>query len=273
MLDHFFDDFFLVSVPAEANTNAFCLRETFSSLGLTLDAEKSQLLSEAAQILGVVFCTSKLETERLLSLEPKPTRRNNLLIRRIMAEGQLNPTVAASLVGKFGFLCSTLFGKIGRACTGPIRARQYSSSLDFSLNPQITLSLRLMEYLALHCKPRSKMLNYTRHPLILYTDASDVEARGEDRWVLGAVLVDPNTDTITHTSWVFPTMWYRIGLQEVIIWAKLGSLPVPWLFLLGDPSFLRLNSSISWTTSQLPAILLKALAPLLIPLCLSAVIG
>lgn len=97
MLDHFFDDFFLVSVPAEANTNAFCLRETFSSLGLTLDAEKSQLPSEAAQILGVVFCTSKLETERLLSVEPKPTRRNNLrlLIRRIMGEGQLNPTVAA----------------------------------------------------------------------------------------------------------------------------------------------------------------------------------
>lgn len=61
-----------------------------------------------------------------------------------------------------------------------------------------------MEYFALHCKPRSKMLNYTRHPLILYTDASDVEARGEDRWVLGAVLVDPNTDTITHTSWVVP---------------------------------------------------------------------
>lgn len=206
MLDHFFDDFFLVSVPAEANTNAFCLRETFSSLGLTLDAEKSQLPSEAAQILGVVFCTSKLETERLPSVDPKPTRRNNLrlLIRGIMAEGQLNPTVAASLVGKFGFLCSTLFGKIGRACTGPIRARQYSSSLDFSLNPQITLSLRLMEYFALHCKPRSKMLNYTRHPLILYTDASDVEARGEDRWVLGAVLVDPNTDTITHTSWVVP---------------------------------------------------------------------
>lgn len=206
MLDHFFDDFFLVSIPAEANTSAFCLRETFSLLGLTLDADKSQPPSEAAQILGVVFCTSNLESERLLKVEPKPTRRNNLklLIRRILAEGQLNPTVAASLVGKFGFLCSTLFGKIGRACTGPIRARQYSTSLDFSLNPQITLSLKLMEYFAIECKPRSKMLNYTKHPLILYTDASDVEARGDNRWVLGAVLVDPNTDTITHTSWVIP---------------------------------------------------------------------
>jgi len=207
MLDHFFDDFFLVSVSPEANTSAFCLRETFKLLGLTLDPDKSQLPSEAAHILGVVFCTKKLESERLLLVEPKPTRRRNLqlLIRKILTDGELNPTVAASLVGKFGFLCSTLFGKIGRACTGPIRARQYSSSLDYTLNPQITLSLKLMEYFAVHCKPRSKMLNYQRSPLILYTDASDVESRGEDRWVLGAVLIDPNSDLVTHTSWVVPS--------------------------------------------------------------------
>ena len=207
MLDHFFDDFFLVSVSPEANTSAFCLRETFKLLGLTLDPDKSQLPSEAAHILGVVFCTNKLESERLLLVEPKPTRRRNLqlLIRKILADGELNPTVAASLVGKFGFLCSTLFGKIGRACTGPIRARQYSSSLDYTLNPQITLSLKLMEYFAVHCKPRSKMLNYQRSPLILYTDASDVESREENRWVLGAVLIDPNSDLITHTSWVVPS--------------------------------------------------------------------
>ena len=117
MLDHFFDDFFLVSVSPEANTSAFCLRETFKLLGLTLDPDKSQLPSEAAHILGVVFCTNKLESERLLLVEPKPTRRRNLqlLIRKILADGELNPTVAASLVGKFGFLC------LGRS-VAPVRA-------------------------------------------------------------------------------------------------------------------------------------------------------
>lgn len=265
MLDHFFDDFFLVSVPAEANTNAFCLREAFSLLGLTLDAEKSQLPSEAAQILGVVFCTSKLETERLPSVDPKPTRRNNLrlLIRGIMAEGQLNPTVAASLVGKFGFLCSTLFGKIGRACTGPIRARQYSSSLDFSLNPQITLSLRLMEYFALHCKPRSKMLNYTRHPLILYTDASDVEGRGEDRWVLGAVLVDPNTDTITHTSWVVPHYVVQNWAPRSNYMGQIGILTGPlalftWRSLLFKAQFIHFVDNISAASN-----LIKGFGPII----------
>ena len=38
MLDHFFDDFFLVSVPSEAATNSFCLREAFRLLGFTLDS-------------------------------------------------------------------------------------------------------------------------------------------------------------------------------------------------------------------------------------------
>ena len=49
------------------------------------------------------------------------------------------------------------------------------------------------------------MLNYQRSPLILYTDASGVESREENRWVLGAVLIDPNSDLVTHTSWVVPS--------------------------------------------------------------------
>lgn len=40
-------------------------------------------------------------------------------------------------------------------------------------------------------------------PLILYTDASDVPER-DPRFVVGAVLFDPETGSMQHTYWVVP---------------------------------------------------------------------
>ncbi len=49
------------------------------------------------------------------------------------------------------------------------------------------------------------MINCEHNPLIiLYSDASDVESRGDNRWVLGAVIIDPESDFISHTFWTMP---------------------------------------------------------------------
>ena len=48
LLDHFFDDFFLVSREKESQVAAFCLRESFTLLGFTLDPDKN-----AGSIRGV----------------------------------------------------------------------------------------------------------------------------------------------------------------------------------------------------------------------------
>lgn len=68
----------------------------------------------------MAFNTSALRLERALAVEPKPSRKENfqILVANILKQGQLTPSVAASLLGKFGFLCNTLFGKVGRFCTG-----------------------------------------------------------------------------------------------------------------------------------------------------------
>ena len=72
VLDHFFDDFFLVDWADEAAVCMFCIRESFQLLGYKLDPDKSQPPAAVAQILGVVFCTEALATERRLQVRANP---------------------------------------------------------------------------------------------------------------------------------------------------------------------------------------------------------
>ena len=190
LLDHFFDDFFLVSRERDSNTSIFCLQETFRLLGFVLDKDKSQLPREVAEVLGVALNTQAITSERRLLVQPKHTRKLNfgLLVDRILASNYLPPSLAASLVGKFGFLCSTMFGKVGRCCATSVRARQYSSSQDCSLDSDLRTSLMLMKLFMQLSPPRSLKLDSDPHPVLLYTDASDVPERLEGRWAVGVVI-------------------------------------------------------------------------------------
>ena len=197
--DHFFDDFFTVEPSATIQSAMFCLQQSFSILGFSLDPEKTQPPSDVCNILGVVFNSSSLQLQRRLLVESKPTRIANLktCINEVLSRNSLTPSVAASIVGKFQFLCSTMFGKVGRCCTAPIRHRQYSVGGPTECTSQIRTALRLMIHFLDFAPSRRLYLDVTS-PVILYTDASDVPER-TPRQVLGAVLIDQ--DTILHTYW------------------------------------------------------------------------
>ena len=229
LMDHFFDDFYMVSKSSESTTSAFCLRETFKLLGFVLDPEKSQVPSEVAHILGVVFNTQSLRTQSLLLVEPKPTRRKNLvhIINMVLESNTLSPTTAASLIGKFGFLCSTLYGKIGRCCTNAVRARQYFTSSDVSLDSSLSISLKLMREFAAMAKPRSLTIGGREPPFILYTDASDVPERHEARWVVGAVLINPHRETPLYTFWKVPEEMISKWLPKQTYMGQLELLAAP----------------------------------------------
>ena len=142
--DHFFDDFFTVE-PADTILSAMhCLQRSFSLLGFELDPDKTQVPSSICNILGVVFNSNSLQLQRRLLVESKPTRIQNLKerIEDVLRRDSLTPSLAASIVGKFQFLCSTLFGKVGRCCTAPIRHRQYS----LGGSTKLRTSLRLMQH-------------------------------------------------------------------------------------------------------------------------------
>eukprot|EP00435_Cladocopium_sp_Y103_P013062 s2693_g3.t1 len=190
MLDHFFDDFYYVDRRECSKVTAFCLQQAFALPGLQLDPNKSQVPKEVAHILGVAFNTASLAHQRTLLVEPKPLRKENFtnMVRNILTNDWLPPTLAASVVGKFGFLCSTLFGKVGRFCTGYVRERQYSQSKDSALTAHLRLSLQLMMHIVNVAPHRVCSFGPTRPPCVLYTDASDVPHR-EPRFGIGGVLV------------------------------------------------------------------------------------
>lgn len=112
------------------------------------------------------------------------------MIDAVLRQKSLTPNMAASLSGKFGFLCSTMFGKVGRCCSAALRARQYGPSEETSLTRQLITSLNLMRKFAISFPSRKLMLGDSNPPIILYTDASDVPERISDRWVVGAVMLD-----------------------------------------------------------------------------------
>ena len=229
LLDHFFDDFFLVARTSEAEVCSFCLREAFCLLGLTLDDKKSQPPSSVSQVLGVVINTETLRAQRTLLVEPKQTRRENLvaIIDKVLLDGYLAPSLAASVLGKFGFLCSTLYGKVGRCCTGAVRGRQYSTSSDCSLTPALRVSLVLMKLFSTMAPPREFSLNKAAPPAILYTDASDVPERTQGRSVVGAVLFTSSPEKVYYTSWVVP--------EHIVSRWELRSTYIGQLELLAGP--------------------------------------
>ena len=199
-LDHFFDDFFVVEPTATIAISTFCIRESFKLLGFSLDPDKSQPPSEVAAVLGVLFNTESLSSQKVLRVQAKPSRVRNLelMIHQVLESNSLSASQAASLVGKFNFLCSTLFGKVGRCATLPLRQRQYSKHDKLFVTDAIRTSLLVMKEL-LKTSPHREIALEEVPPHILYTDASDVPGRSPQQ-VLGAYLWDPLSRTQHYSS-------------------------------------------------------------------------
>jgi len=202
-IDHFFDDFYYVVRDQESSVTTFCLREAFKLLGFALDADKSQVPAEVAEVLGVCFNMQSLSSQKILMIQPRATRVVNLgvIIDSILQADAMPHAGAASLLGKFGFLCSTMFGKVGRSCTGPLR--DYLKGEPASpLPPHVVMTLKLMKILVHVAKPRKCFVHDTRSPILLYTDASDVPERGCNRWIVGAVLI--HNENLRYTHYIVP---------------------------------------------------------------------
>ena len=207
LIDHFFDDFFYTCRPAEERLALFCVWEVFRLIGFDIDGKKSHPPAELCHVLGVAINTQALAVERYFLVEAKPSRKSNFckMVRTVLSQGELTPCLAGSIVGKFGFLCSSLFGKVGRCCTKSVRDRQYSVSPPFSIDSNLRVSLQLMAEFVNLSPPRKVQMSNDKPRPILYTDASDVPDRQGGRFVLGAVLLyGASRERMEYTSLVLP---------------------------------------------------------------------
>ena len=123
-------------------------------------------------------------------------------------------------------MCSTMFGKVGRCCTGALRHRQYSTSHSRSLNPELSTSIALMKHFLDICPSREISLT-SKSPWLVYTDASDVPGRNPQQ-VLGCVLMSQTE--MYHTLVAVPQeiidMW--IPKENHMSQLELLAAPLAW---------------------------------------------
>ena len=242
--DHFFDDFWVVSTESTAEVNLRCLLRSAELLGIRFDPDKTQLPSSTAEILGVVFDTNPIGSSKIFSVKAKPSRVAGLkvTIEDILQKGVLTPSVAASVVGKYGFLCSTLFGKVGRFASLGVRAREHSSSSDLKIDHNLETSLRLMVEFITTCRPREIHMGSVPSPVILYTDASDVPER-EPRYVVGGVLVDRRVDgpALSHFHWPVPKSMVARWIPKQTYMGQLEILAGPIALATWERSLTRVK--------------------------------
>ncbi len=228
--DHFFDDFWVVSRDMYAEHALTCLLASAELLGIVFDGDKTQQPSSKSEVLGVVFNTTALGTQGVLYVQPRPSRVENLkdTIESCLTRYVLTPNHAASIVGKFGFLCSTMFGKAGRCASLGVRARQYSASFESKLTTSLEVSLRLMQSFLEMCPPRELHVRSVHKPLLLYTDASDVPER-TPRFGVGAVLIHglPSHQQISYFSWSVPESLVERWLPKKSYMGQLELLAAP----------------------------------------------
>ena len=187
-------------------------------------------------------------------IKPKATRVANLLsmIDGVLQQGSLPHAQAASLLGKFWFLCGTMFGKVGRSCTGPLR--EYLKGDPISPLPHHhVLTLQLMKLLVQVAKPRKCSVYGSPDPILLYTDASDVPERGASRWVVGAVLI--HSGQLYYTHLVVPESIVMNWIPKQTFMGQLELLHVQSPWLRGHTCYdqRKCKFSTSWTMiRQLP---------------------
>ena len=83
-----------------------------------------EILGHVANVMSMPF-TLENTTRRLESLRA--------LVGRALADNSLRPSVAGEIAGKFGFACTAIYGRVGRACLKPVYERQHVST-DSTVN-------------------------------------------------------------------------------------------------------------------------------------------
>ena len=167
-----------------------CVREAMALVGVELGFPKGMGPATMWEALGIQFDATGARLAGSLVLLPKPARVSSLRDEVIacLRCSRLRPAQASQIIGRYGFINETQYGRVGRAVTGALRARQYSLDRDTRLTAQLSAALALIVAFLDHLTPQTvRLWGAPRRPTILFTDASE-EA---DSRTLGAVLLSP----------------------------------------------------------------------------------
>ena len=240
---HFYDDFYCFHWESVASSALSHMHEFFHLLGFRFDHEKGKLPNLCFPLLGVTLDSTEQLPSAILMARPQPERVLNILRRlhTIQETGKLSPAAAGRLCGQLEFICSTLFGRVGRAALNPFRKHSQAPQRRFQVPDDVRFSARLLISLLVSASPRTvQICRDPRPPVLIYSDGAGhdeeelidaIDPAGRPagcQYSVGATLYDPLTDTREFIfSWVSPELvaGWSDSIQHI---SRVELVAVPW---------------------------------------------
>ena len=181
---HYVDDFHGIEPEGTALSAFEGFEELNGLLGCVMKRSKRSPPAANQSLLGVQLDVSS----SYAIVAPTERRRAKLaqLAQKHLDSSKLSPTDAGSFAGKAGFFATTCVGRVGRAATKPLFARQHATLHHAArLSPALRAPLRTFLRLAKDAIPRSVPLDTSFQPVpLVYADAyfllGDQRYRGSD---------------------------------------------------------------------------------------------
>ena len=171
------DDACLVDKKSCKGSGQKLLRTLLEACGWSFG--KSQDMSSQTKFLGIEHT---FDPDNKMSFWPTEEFCQSILaaIQSAEVSNRLTPGEAAKLRGRTSWMSQATFNKVGRACSAPLAAREFSHLPPWDLNHQLRGSFDFIKAI-IETKPKKEVKLGRRklQPIVVATDGRD--ARGEGR--------------------------------------------------------------------------------------------
>ena len=190
MCNQFFDDFPCVDFSQTACESRNAFESLLGLLGWNwASGEKAPPFSGTFHALGNRFEVGECIRSGFFVVANKESRIKDLksTITSTLSSGQFRPSEASQMAGKLQYCCAQILGGACKPAVRIIRKRSDSSSLDFSLDEPLRVSLRFLQNYLDIAKPRKVMVEISDEPILIFTDGASEQS--QNTW--GAVIFIP----------------------------------------------------------------------------------
>ena len=209
---HYIDDIPCVDVEEGGMSAQQVIQVVMRACGWDIEPKKRLPMRCRNVFLGITVCLRRLLSHGYAVCMPKQEMIQEVLeaLRKCKAEDRITPGEAASFRGKVGWLCTPLYGHVGRAATQPLMQRQAGAD-GSTWTPAMS---DMLAFLSALCAPdiiphlRVPMQVVRMAPVLVYTDASFHWLEGAPVAVLGMFVKDTAGGRMWAGSLLLPFWFY-----------------------------------------------------------------
>ena len=174
MIAVYIDDFMIVDLRRAGETGQRSFASFVRMLKYRLDVPKRLPMATSNKALGVLVDLASAHISGVCTLSPTPERVADMSekLREVISRGHFLNTEADTVLGRLGFLATTMFSKVGRAANAPLRiAANDRRNSDWSAVVRC-LNFMLIILSTVGAREVHTKLDAARRFARIYTDAS-----------------------------------------------------------------------------------------------------